>query len=426
MSQIVVTIPLGRKKIYEFTPTVSGNYSLKVTSTNGYYADYFWKTGTCDDTGWLCIGDIAGPTTMGTMPLTAGTTYYLLLDAESTDTVIHEFYIGCPPEPIVCPPGAALEGEPECFDGYIDSYNGGCNSTPNVFQSLTQCCGTICGKTGNFDSSSSRDTDWYEFITTTTTQIDISLTAETYINLFIIDGNQGCGTIDIVAQDYAYEGDTARIIYTVGPGTWWIWVGPDFSNSPCTSQYILTYNICIPETPGAITGPVFTCQGYTNVAYSVTPVANADSYQWTYSGTGATVIGNTESITIDFAAGATSGVLSVIASNPCGDISSSSPGLSITVDPCAGIQEAISGLSVELIPNPSEGVFSCVMTTNINDICKIQINDINGKMIWSENKILVPGKNTVDINMGHLANGTYYLIGNGNEVQFRKIFVVNK
>lgn len=416
----------GQEKIYEFTPTMSGNYSLKVTSTNGYYADYFWKTGTCDDTGWMCIGDISGPTSVGFLPLTAGTTYYLLIDAESSDTVIHEFYIGCPPEPIVCPPGAVLEGEPECFDGYIDSYNGGCNSTPNVFQTLTQCCGTICGKTGNFNSGSTRDTDWFEFTTTTSTQVDISITAEISINLLLIDGNLGCGTINIVDQDYAYVGDTARITYTVGPGTWWIWAGPDFDNSPCTSQYILTYNICVAETPGAITGPDFTCQGYTNVAYSVTPVANADSYVWTYSGTGATINGNTESITIDFASGATSGVLSVIASNPCGDLSSSSPGLNITVDPCAGIHETYQDITVELIPNPSEGVFSCVMTTKTNDICKIQINDINGKMIWSENKILIPGKNTIEINMGHLANGTYFITGTGNEVQFRKVFVINK
>ncbi len=414
----------GQEKIYEFTPTVSGDYSLKVTSTNGYYADYFWKTSLCNDTGWICIDDLSGPVALGTLPLTAGITYYLLIDAESTDTVIHEFYIGSPPEPIVCPPGAILEGEPECYSGYVDSYNGGCNSTPNVFQTLTQCCGIICGKTGVFDSS--RDTDWYELTTTTSTQIDISLTSESYIILYLIDGNVDCTQPDIIADDIAYTGDTARISSTVGAGTWWIWVGTDLDNWPCSTQYILTYNACAAETPGAITGPDFTCQGYTNVAYSIAPVANADSYLWSYSGTGAIINGNTENITIDFDAGATSGVLSVSASNPCGELSAPSPGLTITVDPCAGIHEVEKGLLVELIPNPSEGIFSCVMTTDIQDVFKIQITDVNGKIIWTEQINLVPGKNSMEMNMRHLANGTYFLIGNGNNTQFRKVFMINR
>jgi hypothetical protein len=53
-----------------------------------------------------------------------------------------------------CPVGALLEGEPDCYDGYVDSYNGGCNSNPYVFSVLDPAGGTItlCGTSGVFDN----------------------------------------------------------------------------------------------------------------------------------------------------------------------------------------------------------------------------------------------------------------------------------
>jgi hypothetical protein len=57
------------------------------------------------------------------------------------------------------------------------------------------------------------------------------------------------------------------------------------------------------------------------VAYHVAAITYADvsGYHWTYSGSGATITGNTKDITIDFAAGATSGDLTVYGSNSCGN-----------------------------------------------------------------------------------------------------------
>ena len=48
------------------------------------------------------------------------------------------------------------------------------------------------------------------------------------------------------------------------------------------------------------------------------PSVNGVQYAWTYSGTGATINGSGNAITIDFASNATSGTLNVSASNACG------------------------------------------------------------------------------------------------------------
>ncbi len=89
----------GVESLYSFTPTVDGVYSLEVTTATGGYIDYYYKdaSGTCDNTGWTCIDDntATGIDPIGT--LTAGTTYFILLDSEGTTARSQTFKINCPP-----------------------------------------------------------------------------------------------------------------------------------------------------------------------------------------------------------------------------------------------------------------------------------------------------------------------------------------
>ncbi|HMV22976.1 MAG TPA: T9SS type A sorting domain-containing protein [Saprospiraceae bacterium] len=88
----------GQEKIYSFTPTASGNATLVVSSTNSAgYVDYQYKaaSGGCNGTGWTCIIDLFSPGS-ATFPVTAGVTYYLLLDPETTSSVTHTFQVNCP------------------------------------------------------------------------------------------------------------------------------------------------------------------------------------------------------------------------------------------------------------------------------------------------------------------------------------------
>ncbi|RYD95772.1 MAG: hypothetical protein EOP54_15210, partial [Sphingobacteriales bacterium] len=74
-----------------------------------------------------------------------------------------------------------------------------------------------------------------------------------------------------------------------------------------------------PAQPGAITGATSICSPSPAQTYSVAAVADATSYTWTYSGSGANIASpNAASTAITFAAGATSGTLSVTANNACG------------------------------------------------------------------------------------------------------------
>ncbi len=85
-----------------------------------------------------------------------------------------------------------------------------------------------------------------------------------------------------------------------------------------------------PTQPAAFTTSTTTvCPGQNNVAYTVPAVTGAISYNWSYSGTGATITGNTNSVTISFSNLATSGTLSVTATNGCG--TSTARNLAITV-----------------------------------------------------------------------------------------------
>lgn len=85
----------GQEAIYSFTPTTTGTHSINVNSFTGGFVDFGWST-TCGSTGWNCIDDVIGTGNYGAMAWTAGTTYYIILDAEGTAGNTVGFSINCP------------------------------------------------------------------------------------------------------------------------------------------------------------------------------------------------------------------------------------------------------------------------------------------------------------------------------------------
>src|SRR5262249_5119614 len=83
---------------------------------------------------------------------------------------------------LTCPGGSVQEGEPVCAAEYVDTTNGGCNSTPPVFKAIS-CNQTICGEIGTYiftngtPPTNRRDTDWYRFSVTTTRTINVNINA---------------------------------------------------------------------------------------------------------------------------------------------------------------------------------------------------------------------------------------------------------
>jgi len=117
----------------------------------------------------------------------------------------------------------------------------------------------------------------------------------------------------------------------------------NLSSVSTTTDNTVTYNgACIPPAqPANFTQSTSSvCVGASGVTYAVPNDAAASSYTWSYSGTGATITGTTNSVTIDFSSTATSGTLSVVANGCAPSIART---LSITVMSKAGAPTISAG-----------------------------------------------------------------------------------
>jgi hypothetical protein len=89
---------------------------------------------------------------------------------------------------------------------------------------------------------------------------------------------------------------------------------------PQSTYYINGYVCGVIGNPGPITGDNSVCEGQQGVSYSIAPIINATSYNWTVPA-GAVIAGggNTSSIVVDYPVGTLSGLVSVYAVSPCGN-----------------------------------------------------------------------------------------------------------
>jgi hypothetical protein len=181
--------------------------------------------------------------------MTAGNNYYVVVDGYFGDcgsyNIATSFSSGCPApcDPENCPPGASLEGEPVCGTNYVDAFNGGCNSIPNVFSNVP-CNSTVCGAGGNysFNGLSYRDTDWYNFNLPVAGSVTVTMCSSFDSQLAAIDGNIGCGFITLICGSvFGTAGTTVSCTYAAPAGANWIFAATSaFSGVPCGSPYILT------------------------------------------------------------------------------------------------------------------------------------------------------------------------------------------
>ncbi|KPJ66037.1 hypothetical protein AMJ44_09080 [candidate division WOR-1 bacterium DG_54_3] len=157
---------------------------------------------------------------------------------------------------IACPEGAIPEGEPECYDGYVDNYNGGCNSSPFIWQSIN-CGDTICGTSGVYDANYYRDTDWFR-VEVGDGDLTWTVVAEFPLLIFIIDaGTENCSDYTILGSLVVPKCDTASLSFYVTAGVYWVLVMPsDWGNYPCgdQSEYVAWLD-CVPFGPQMAVDP---------------------------------------------------------------------------------------------------------------------------------------------------------------------------
>lgn len=92
------------------------------------------------------------------------------------------------------------------------------------------------------------------------------------------------------------------------------------TNGGCVSSDTMVVAFpLLPVQPGAFTvSSSAVCQGEQDIEYTVPTDLSIITFNWSYSGTGHTIVGSGNSITIDFSTSATSGTLSVTGENDCG------------------------------------------------------------------------------------------------------------
>ncbi|NTW31028.1 MAG: hypothetical protein HGB12_00060 [Bacteroidetes bacterium] len=90
----------------------------------------------------------------------------------------------------------------------------------------------------------------------------------------------------------------------------------------------------LPSAAGTISGTTNVCPGQSAVLYSVPAIAGATSYIWSYSGTGAFIVGSTNAVIVYFSETTSSGNLTVTGANACGNgVISANYGIAVNPTP---------------------------------------------------------------------------------------------
>jgi len=134
--------------------------------------------------------------------------------------------------------------------------------------------------------------------------------------------------------------------------------------------------------------------------YSVDPIANATSYNWTVP-SGATIVSgaNTNSILVDFGKNSVSGNVTVFGSNAAGN-GAVSPAFAVT------IQEP----KFLVYPVPSNGRFTTVITSPDETIFSIMIyNNLGSKIYEIREAPTVNGYYEKVIDLTTMPSGIYYI-----------------
>ncbi|MFM9956854.1 MAG: hypothetical protein ACKVZJ_02150 [Phycisphaerales bacterium] len=142
---------------------------------------------------------------------------------------------------ITCPTGSVPEGEPAC--GFPeDNFNSGCNSLLQPFSTII-CGAKICGTT-RFDGVG-RDTDWYQFSLGSTRYVTLNFSAEFRGIVGFVSGTNGSANCNLATGVSPFglvqPNQSVEVSACLGPGTWWVFVAPDFNqaNVSCGGKYSL-------------------------------------------------------------------------------------------------------------------------------------------------------------------------------------------
>ena len=222
-------------------------------------------------------------------------------------------------------------------------------------------------------------------------------------------GLTGTSTTNSISVDFANNAVAGSIsVY-----------GSNSCGDGAPSSLAFTINT-VPDAAGTITsvgGDSIVAAG--TKTYTVPAISGATSYVWTYSGTGATITGTTNTVNITFVAGFTNGSLTVMGQNSCGN-GTVSPAYVITNYVGVDDQNANS-LSYSIYPNPTKGKIS-VEINGVSEKLELQVCNLQGEIIKVQKLANNKQSQTTEIDLSNYAKGIYFVkIINNNFVKVEKV-----
>jgi hypothetical protein len=201
----------------------------------------------CDDDNFACVDPPVDYTSwLNEVELLGGHIYYIVVDGyggDCGDYVLAVEEIECfEPCDIICV--GVPEGEPTCYDGYDDQYNGGCSSLTWSHIAVTPEPSVHCGESGvyMYGTSIYRDTDWYLIYPCGGVPITATVESEIPLTLMYIDLRGGCANMDVYSYVYADACVPTSLTDYLPPGQFAVFVAPqDWALAyECGSEYSLT------------------------------------------------------------------------------------------------------------------------------------------------------------------------------------------
>ncbi len=230
--------------VYSYTPATTGAVIIDLCGseydTKLYVYDSDLNLVACNDDAYF--GEPCGiyVSAIENLTLPGGETYFVVIDGYGPTFGAYlleaRVFVPCVLE---CPAGAIAEGEPPLVDDYVDNWNGGCNTWPDIpFQSLTGDANgelVFCGVSGwyLFDGSNYRDTDWFYIYAGPTGVVEFTADGEyeTYFWELYQDCASGILGPPLTAGDCAPGALTTVVTYDPGHVIWF-WVGPTVFTPP--------------------------------------------------------------------------------------------------------------------------------------------------------------------------------------------------
>lgn len=192
------------------------------------------------------------------VPLTAGNVYYFVVKGYCAECGVYLMSLAVePPCPIAFPPGGVAEGEPDCHDGYVDLYNGGCDAATPMFQELDWGAEplVLCGTSGTYTTEfvPQRDTDWFAVTLAGRSEVTLSLGAEFEAKLHLFGAAGGCDDPLLIEGTSSGACDAAIMLDVLEAGEYWLRVSPAPEvQVPCGARYMLRLEV---ESDPSAVGP---------------------------------------------------------------------------------------------------------------------------------------------------------------------------